>query len=358
MSMSPIVYFIPLQKNSVMEERIEATNTLIKSIGFDKIFDKNDKIGIKLHIGERNNDTHITPEIIHSIVAEVKKIGSRPFLTETSTLYRGARSDAIHHLTHAFEHGFTIEKTGAPFIMADGLVGNAETEVPIRGILFQSVNIAREITLAEGLIAVSHATGHIQAGLGGCLKNLGMGLASRIGKMRQHSSVKPYIKESLCTFCGQCIRWCPVDTIIEKDGKAFIVQDKCIGCGECLAVCSFDAVKYNWGVESSRLQRSIAEHALGVIIDKRDKVLFLNYMTDMTKDCDCLGSRQKRILPDVGILASRDPVAVDQATLDLTEQASGTNLSAKSWPKIDPQTQLEHGEKIGLGSRNYTLIKP
>ena len=351
------VYFIPVSENSTTKERINATQLLLEKINLSSIFEKNDRIGIKLHIGERNNDTHVAPEIIHEVVSKVKQAGGSPFLTETSTLYRGARSNAIDHLTHAHEHGFTIEKTGAPFIMSDGLVGNTEIEVPIPGILFKSVNIAREIVLAEGLIVVSHPTGHVQAGLGACLKNIGMGLASRIGKMRQHSSIKPYIEARLCTFCKQCIKWCPEDAIIEKKGKAFIVTDKCIGCGECLAVCAFDAVKYNWGVESAELQKRIAEHALGVIIGKREKSLFLNFMTDMTKECDCYGAKQERIIPDVGILASRDPVAVDQATLDLTEQASGKNLAVESWPMVDPQVQLEHGEKIGLGTRDYTLIR-
>jgi uncharacterized Fe-S center protein len=153
------------------------------------------------------------------------------------------------------------------------------------------------------------------------------------------------------------MKWCPVDTIIERKGKAFIVEDRCIGCGECLAVCTFDAVKYNWGVQSEELQRRIAEHALGVIIDKRDKSLFLNFMTDMTKDCDCLGSRQKRIIPDAGILASTDPVAIDQATLDITREKFGKDLGRKSWPGLSPERQLEHGEKIGLGTRKYRLVK-
>lgn len=351
------VYFIPLPASSTMTERIEATRKLLEKIDIPSVFKSKDRVGIKLHIGERNNDTHVAPEIIREVVLKIKQAGASPFLTETSTLYRGARSNAIDHLTHAYEHGFTLEKTGAPFIMADGLVGDTEIEVPISGILFKSVNIAREITLAEGIIAVSHPTGHVQAGLGACLKNLGMGLASRIGKMRQHSSVKPYIEERLCTFCKQCIKWCPEDAIIEKNGKAFIVTDKCIGCGECLAVCAFDAVKYNWGVESAELQRRIAEHALGVITGKREKSLFLNFMTDMTKECDCYGVKQDRIIPDVGILASRDPVAVDQATLDLTKQVSGKDLAVTSWPQVNPQVQLEHGEKIGLGSRDYKLIK-
>ncbi len=351
------VFFIELSNNSTGAERIAATKTLLKTIEMERIFEEKDKVGIKLHVGEGRNDTHVSWELVREIVSRVKEVKAMPFLTETSTLYKGARSNAIDHLAHAFSHGFTYENVGAPFIMADGLTGNTEVEIQIPGILFKSVNIAREIVLAEGLIAVSHPTGHVETGLGACLKNLGMGLSSRIGKLRQHSSIKPYIDEKKCTFCKRCIRWCPVEAIVERNGKAFIIEEKCIGCGECLAVCSYDAVKYNWGVQSEELQKRIAEHALGAVIDKREKSLFLNFMLDMTKDCDCLGSRQKKIIPDVGILASRDPVAIDQATIDLTKEKFGRNLTEVAWPHLDPTIQLEHAVKIGLGSRDYNLIK-
>ncbi len=351
------VYFVELPNDSDERERLAALQKLLNESGLLRIFDKSDRVGIKLHVGERNNDTHVSPSLVKEVVGKLKERGCVPFLTETSTLYRGNRSNAIDHLIEAFSHGFTYENIGAPFIMADGLTGNTEIEVPIPGILYKSVNIAREITLAEGLVAINHPTGHVEAGLGACLKNLGMGLSSRIGKMRQHSSIKPYIDEDKCTFCKRCMKWCPVDTIIERNGKAFIIEERCIGCGECLAVCTFDAVKYNWGVQSEELQKRIAEHALGVITDKREKSLFLNFMTDMTKDCDCLGSRQKRIIPDAGILASRDPVAIDQATLDITREKFGKDLGRKSWPSLSPEKQLEHGERIGLGTRKYRLVK-
>ncbi len=351
------VFFIEVSGDSSIEERIEATQKLLENINLKEIFKKNDRIGIKLHVGEKRNDTHVSWQLAREVVKSVKGIGCSPFLTETSTLYKGARSNAIDHLIHAFSHGFTYENTGAPFIMADGLTGNTEIEVPISGILFKSVNIAREITLAEGLIAVSHPTGHIEAGLGATLKNLGMGLSSRIGKLRQHSSIKPYIEEQKCTFCKRCIKWCPADAIIERNGKAFIIEDKCIGCGECLAVCTDDAVKYNWGVQSEELQKRIAEHALGAIIDKRDKSLFLNFMIDMTKDCDCIARKQEKLIPDVGILASRDPVAVDQATIDLTREKYGKSLPETGWPHLDSTIQLQHAVKIGLGSREYSIIK-
>jgi uncharacterized Fe-S center protein len=312
-------------------------------------------VAIKLHVGERENDTHVCPDLIKPIVACVKRNNALPFLTETSTLYRGRRSNAVDHIIQAFDHGFTYEKTGAPFIMADGLSGNTEIEVPIAGIIFQKVNIAREIVFADALITVSHPTGHMAMGLGAALKNLGMGLSSRMGKLRQHSSVKPYVDRRACTLCRKCMQWCPADAIVDKQEKAFILSEKCIGCGECLSLCNYDAIRYNWGVESADLQKRVAEHALGVLLNKRQHCYFFNFLIDMTKGCDCMGNRQKRIMPDVGILASADAVAIDQATLDLTARRHGESLVQKSEPGLNPAIQLEHAEKIGVGNRTYEL---
>lgn len=312
-------------------------------------------MAIKLHVGERDNDTHVCPDLVKPFVSRVKRNGALPFLTETSTLYKGRRSNAVDHIIQAFDHGFTYEKTGAPFIMADGLSGNTEIEVSIGGLIFQKVSVAREIVFADALITISHPTGHMAMGLGAALKNLGMGLSSRMGKLRQHSSVKPYVDDKACTFCRKCMQWCPADAIVEQQEKAFILSEKCIGCGECLSLCNYDAIRYNWGVESADLQKRVAEHALGVVLNKRQRCLFFNFLIDMTQGCDCMGNRQKRIMPDVGILASPDPVAIDQATLDLTARRHGENLVQKSEPGLNPAIQLEHAEKIGLGKRAYEL---
>ncbi|MBA7626929.1 Ion-translocating oxidoreductase complex subunit B [subsurface metagenome] len=349
------VFFVQLPETSNLQDRIIASEKILKRSGIEKIIDNKDKVAVKVHVGERENDTHVAPEIVKVVVSKIKKEGGLPFLTETSTLYKGERSNAIDHLVHAFSHGFTYENTGAPFIMADGLSGNTEIEITVEALIFKKVNVAREIVFADVLVAVSHPTGHPQVVLGACLKNLGMGLSSRIGKLRQHSSIKPYIDAIRCTFCKKCIRWCPVEAIIEKDEKAFVIQEKCIGCGECIASCNFDAVKYNWGTGSAELQKRVAEHALGVMEGKKDKAFFLNFLFDMTKGCDCFGTKQNRIIPDVGILASNDPVAVDQATLDLTREKFGESLAEKSEPDLDASIQLEHAERIGLGSSRYRL---
>jgi uncharacterized Fe-S center protein len=349
------VFFHRLSKNSTLRERTAGMRALLSDMKLPACFAAGDKVAVKIHVGERRNTTFVKPEIIRQVVRWIKSGRGIPFLTETSTLYKGARSHAVDHLIHAFNHGFTYGKTGAPFIMADGLLGNSEIRVDIPGQIFKSVLIAREVLAADALVAVSHATGHMACGIGACIKNLGMGLASRMGKMRQHSTIKPYIKTAACTMCGACIKWCPENTIIKQEGKAFIVQENCTGCGECLAVCGFDAVAYNWSVESTELQKRMAEHACGVLMHKKNKCLFINVLADMTKDCDCIGSPQQTVIPDVGLLASLDPVAVDQATLDLTAQADGSDLARISYPGIKAGAQLAHAESIGMGCRVYEL---
>jgi uncharacterized Fe-S center protein len=353
--MSSKVFFLEIPPESSIEERAQTMKKLCRRPEFDRIITGKDKVAVKMHIGEKGNTTHVSPEVIREVVAAVKKSKGLPFLTETSTLYRGERTNAILHTLHAERHGFTIQNTGAPFIMADGLEGNSEVDVEINGILHERVSIAREAAYADALIAVSHVTGHMASGIGAALKNLGMGLASRKGKMRQHSSVKPFIKEKKCIMCGECIKWCPEDAISEQNNKAHINHEKCIGCGECLTVCNYDAVSHNWGTETAELQKHIAEYALGAVAGKKGKAYFINCLFDMTEDCDCLSKKQEPIVPDIGILGSADPVALDSATLDLTEKGE-KKLIGSSWPRLDPWVQIEHGEKIGLGTRTYELL--
>lgn len=355
--MTAKVYFLPLADGLPAADQAQAMAKIYEASGAGDAVAARDFVAIKLHVGEKKNTTHIKPELIKVLVDQARGKGGVPFLTETSTLYKGERENAVKHLLHAHRHGFGIDAVGAPLIMADGLTGNTEYEVAVSGELHKSVKVAREIMSADVLFAVSHPTGHVAAGLGACLKNLGMGLASRMGKMRQHSAMLPEVIIDKCKFCGKCLKWCPQDAIIDKDGKAYIMTEKCIGCGECLAMCRFDAVKYDWGAESGFMQRSMAEHALGAIAGKDGKCFFFNVMVDMTKDCDCYNVAQTKLIPDIGILASADPVAVDKATLDLTAQAHGQSLAALAYGRHDAMIQIEHAAKIGMGSLEYELVE-
>ncbi len=351
------VFFIPLADGLPAAEQAQAMDRIYQASGAAEVVAAKDFVAIKLHVGEKKNTTHVKPELIKTVVDRVKDKGGVPFLTETSTLYKGERENAVKHILHAHRHGFGIDRIGAPFIMADGLTGNTEYEVTVNAELHKSVKIAREVVSADALIAVSHPTGHPAAGLGACIKNLGMGMASRMGKMRQHSAMLPEIITDKCRFCRKCLQWCPQDAIIERDGKAYVLTEKCIGCGECLASCRFDAVKYDWGAESGFMQRSMAEHAYGVVIGKQGKCFFFNVMVDMTKDCDCFNVEQHKIIPDIGILASADPVAIDKATIDLTAKAHGKSLAAIAYAKHDAMIQIGHAAKIGMGSLDYELIE-
>jgi uncharacterized Fe-S center protein len=355
--MAKKVYFAAVEDSANSESLIKVTQSVFEASGARRIIGSNDLLAVKIHVGEKGNVTHVSPDLVAEIVRMAKTAKAHPFLTETSTLYRGQRENAVKHILLAHDHGFSLDRVGAPFIMADGLAGNSETEVIIDGKLNDRVGVAREVLVADALIVISHITGHIGTGLGGCIKNLGMGLASRMGKMRQHSGIRPEVIPKNCQFCRKCARWCPQDAIIEKGGKSFILLEKCIGCGECLAVCRFGAVKYDWGRESAALQKSMAEHALGAVKDKQGKAFYFNCLIDMTRDCDCAGSKQKKLIPDLGILASDDPVAIDKATLDITREVHGKNIARLSYSHLDPMVQLRHAESIGLGSLTYKLVK-
>jgi uncharacterized Fe-S center protein len=312
-------------------------------------------VAVKLHVGEKNNNTYVRPELVAAVVDLIKKARGQAFLTDTSTLYKGERENAIKHALHAHAHGFGVDNTGAPFIALDGLSGTEEAEVVVDGELNKTVKIAGQILFADALAVVTHATGHMGTGLGGAIKNVGMGLSSRAGKMRQHSTIMPEVIPDKCENCGKCRRWCPADAIDEREGASYIVKEKCIGCGECLAVCRYGAVKYDFMIKSPIVQKSMAEHAAGVIRNFGEKAVFINVLIDMTTDCDCINRKQKKAAPDLGVLASTDIVAVDQATLDITQSEHGEDISAMSYPRLKPVIQIEHAEKMGMGKREYEL---
>lgn len=351
--MPSTVYFVKTGDNTTQQTVAEAMLKLYEKAGVASKIEPGEYVALKMHVGDRNNTTAIKPDAVAPLIAKIKESDALVFLTETATLYRGERENAVKHIMHAVNRGFTIQKLGAPFIMADGLAGDSEIEVEINCELNKSVLIAREARMADFLMIVSHMTGHIATGFGCCLKNLGMGLASRKGKLRQHSQMSPEIDEEKCVLCGKCIEWCPADAITAEDESALIHSGKCIGCGQCLAVCRFGAVKFDWGRESTSIQKDMAEHAYGSIKDK--KAFYINVCVDMTQDCDCFTTDQKKLIPDVGVLGSWDPVALDQASIDVTKQSDGKNIVEVSYPALDGNVQVAHAEKIGMGSRDYTL---
>lgn len=361
------VYFsdVRTEKKRSLLDKVE---TLFDKAGFARLIEKGDMVAVKVHFGEKGNTAFISPIFIRRIVDKIKACGGKPFLTDAGTLYVGSRANAVEHLTTAIENGFDYSVVGAPLIIADGLNGKDYFEVKIKGKHFEKVKIASAAYLADCLIAVSHFKGHELTGFGGALKNIGMGLGCRSAKQEMHSNVLPEVNQAVCTGCGKCIHWCSTEAIkINVMGKAEISRKKCIGCGECTVTCPFSAIDIHWETEPDVFQEKIVEYARGVVKNKINKVGFFNFAINITPDCDCWSWSDAPIVRDVGILASCDPIAIDQASVDLVNSAQGIeksrlkDFSAEDkfraiFPSIDWSVQLDYGEKVGLGKRIYKLI--
>jgi len=282
-------------------------------------------------------------------------------------------------LTTAYENGFATSVVGAPLVIADGLRGNSAVNVKIDKPLFKTVSIAHAIHMADTLISVAHFKGHELSGFGGTLKNLGMGCASREGKLSQHSDLSPKVKGKTCRGCGLCIPWCSQEAIsmkiVESAGGtkrnvAAIDPEKCIGCGECILTCPTESVEIRWNKSIPTFQKKMVEYAYGAAFRKKGKALYVNFLTQISPACDCCGFSETPIVNDIGILSSEDPVAIDQASADLVNREQGNRASklTKHWdpgedkfralyPQVDWTIQLSYAEEIGLGTRNYELIK-
>jgi uncharacterized Fe-S center protein len=363
------VYFADMRAGH-KENLFDKISKLLTLAGLGKTIAADDLTAVKIHFGEKGNHTFIRPIFARRVVEEIKKIGARPFLTDSSTLYPGERKEAVSALTCAIENGFAFACVGAPLIISDGLRGVTETEVAIQGDLLKKVYIGTEIVEADSLVCLTHFKCHELTGFGGAVKNLGMGCASRKGKLVQHSNVAPKVAEKYCTGCGICLKSCAHDAIAIIEGKATIDPTLCAGCSRCITVCPVKAVNIQWNEAADLVMCKMAEYAKGALTGKDDKTIFLSFITQVSPACDCYGHADAPIVNDIGICASTDPVAIDQACADLVNGARGNEGSAlKSghepggdkfrgvWPEIPWEIQLAHGEKIGLGSRRYELVK-
>jgi uncharacterized Fe-S center protein len=335
---------------------IDKTGALLRAAGIGDRIRRGALTAVKLHFGEKGNTAFLRPIFVRKVVEEISAAGGRPFLTDCNTLYAGTRSNAVDHLNTAITNGFAWAVAGAPLVIADGLRGESAVRVPIAGKIFREVSIGAEIARADAMVVVTHFKGHELSGFGGTLKNLGMGCASRSGKLSQHSTVSPVIDPSGCTGCGTCVAHCPSGAIAIVGKKAAISAKACIGCADCIVVCPEKTVTVDWNEASTTVQQKIAEHALGAVEGKRSSSLYLTFITQVSPYCDCYGYNDRPVAPDVGILASCDPVALDQACVDLVIRASGgIDPFRATHPSVDWSIQLSSAEDLGLGTRNYLL---
>jgi len=350
----------------------EKLDRLMEAAGIGTIDMADRFVAIKVHFGEPGNLAFLRPNFSKTVADVCKRHGGMPFLTDCNTLYVGRRRHALEHLDAAFENGFSPLSTGCHMIIADGLKGTDDIEVPVKnGELVQNAKIGRAIMDADVVVSLNHFKGHELSGFGGALKNLGMGCGSRAGKKEMHNNGKPYIEPDLCRGCGMCIKNCAQDAIHMNDQrKAYIDQEACAGCGRCIGLCRFDAIDTPWDSAEEDLVRKIAEYAQAVCQDRPN--FHINIVMDVSPYCDCHGENDAPIIQDIGMYASFDPVALDQACIDAVNAAAPLPNSLLS-ERIDEEGKthdhfhtifrnthsecgLEHGEKIGLGQRAYEII--
>lgn len=368
--------YISNLRSSMGHGLMDKMERLTGKLGLKKLLAPGDLVAVKLHFGEPGNLAYIRPPYVRRLVELVKESGGRPFLTDANTLYVGRRANSVDHIEAAVANGFDYAVCGAPIIIADGLTGKDYVKVPIEGKHFKEVNIGSAAVHADAMIVMTHFKCHELSGIGGAIKNMGMGLGSRSGKQQMHSDVIPTINGEKCTGCEKCSKWCPSLAVEmepwsgnKRGQRAHIMDKKCWGCGECVVTCPSGAIRINWRTTPEAMQEKMAEYALGAMQGKQDKVGFISFLMDVSPECDCYAYNDLPIVSDIGILASLDPVALDQACADLVnarpvipgsligELPAGQDKFEAVHPGIHWEPQLAHAEAIGLGTRHYELVE-
>lgn len=362
------VYFTDMHA-SPYETLLQKLRRLIRAAGIEEIDFNNKFTAIKLHFGEPGNLAFLRPNYSKVIADVVREKGGKPFLTDCNTLYVGGRKNALDHLESAFENGYSQLSTGCQIIIADGLKGTDEKLVPVPcGEFVKEAKIGHAIMDADIVISLNHFKCHELTGIGGALKNIGMGCGSRAGKMEMHSAGKPEVYEPDCIGCGACAKNCAHSAITVENRKAFIDHNKCVGCGRCIGVCPVDAVRSASDESNDILNKKIAEYSYAVLSDRPH--FHVSLVVDVSPFCDCHAENDIPIVPDVGMFASFDPVALDLAcsrAVNSQPVISGSLLDKNGGtyrdhfqsvhPETDWEILIDHAEKLGLGSRDYELIK-
>ena len=363
------VYFTDF-RCPVGTSQIDKLKKLCIAAGIRNIDMEGKFVAIKMHFGELGNLAFLRPNYAKAVADLCKEQGGLPFLTDCNTLYPGSRKNALEHLDCANLNGFNTITTGCQIIIGDGLRGTDEVEVPVaNGEYCETALIGRAIMDADIFISLTHFKGHEATGFGGTIKNIGMGCGSRAGKMKQHASGKPAINEDLCRGCRRCAKECGSDAITYQDKKAVIDYDKCKGCGRCIGVCPKDAVLAAKDATHDIINKKIAEYSLAVVQGRPN--FHISLVVDVSPYCDCHGENDRAIVPNVGMFASFDPVALDVACADavnaqpiIMDSILGESRGHENrdyFGQVSPNTNwkvgIEHGVKIGLGNSEYELIE-
>ena len=359
------VYFTTF--HTTLEENIQQKlSRLLLTAGMDQIDFKNRYVAIKMHFGEPGNLAYLRPNYAKTVADLVRQLGGKPFLTDCNTLYVGGRKNALDHIESAYVNGFTPYTTGCHIIIADGLKGSDDVAVPVDGEYVKNARIGRALMDADIVISLTHFKGHEATGIGGTIKNLGMGGGSRAGKKEMHADGKPAVNESKCIGCGACRKICAHDAPTIENRKMHIDTNKCVGCGRCIAVCPMDAIEGVCDPDGHLLNCKMAEYAKAVVQGRPS--FHISLAMDISPNCDCHPENDVPVIPNVGMFASFDPVALDEACAEMCsrmprnpnasfEDISSDDLFHAVHTVTHWQDQTEHGEKIGLGSREYELIE-
>lgn len=363
------VYFTNLHATTEMN-LLQKFQRLIREAGIGEMDFEKKFTAIKIHFGEPGNLAYLRPHYAKVLADEVKSLGGKPFVTDCNTLYVGGRKNALDHLDSAYTNGYNPFQTGVHTIIADGLKGTEERYLPVEGGEYiKEAKIGSAIADADIILSLTHFKGHELTGFGGTLKNIGMGSGSRAGKMEMHSAGKPYVKEDRCIGCARCRNNCQVKAPVITNGIAKIDHDVCVGCGRCIGVCPTDAIRAANDEANDVLNRKIAEYTKAVLTGKPH--FHMSLVIDISPYCDCHSENDVPIVPDVGMFASFDPVALDIACADAVNAqppVPGSKLFESTVPadhdhfhRVFPETDwmscVDQAEKLGLGTRAYELIE-
>lgn len=362
------VFYTDLHATSEMN-LLQKFARLIKEAGIGTIDFDNKFTAIKVHFGEPGNLAYLRPHYAKVVADQVKELGGKPFVTDCNTLYVGGRKNALDHLDSAYVNGYNPFQTGVQTIIADGLKGTEERYLPVPGGEYiKEAKIGSAIADADIVLSLNHFKGHELTGFGGALKNIGMGAGSRAGKMEMHSAGKPYVTEELCIGCGRCRKNCQVDAPQIFKGKATIDHAVCVGCGRCIGVCPTDAITPAQDEANDILNRKIAEYTHAVLLDKPH--FHMSLVIDVSPYCDCHSENDIPIVPDVGMCASFDPVALDIACADAVNAqpaVPGSKLERadrlahadhfhRIFPETDWKSCIDQAVKLGIGQREYERV--